>query len=59
MNSHSYSRHWNGVGDPVHPLSRTGHSAVSHGRYIYVLNGYGPSDDKVSCSSVYLFDWIY
>uniref|UniRef100_A0A094ZP77 Kelch domain-containing protein 2 n=1 Tax=Schistosoma haematobium TaxID=6185 RepID=A0A094ZP77_SCHHA len=47
MNSHSYSRHWNGVGDPVHPLSRTGHSAVSHGRYIYVLNGYGPSDDKM------------
>ncbi|CAH8571669.1 unnamed protein product [Schistosoma mattheei] len=47
MNSHSYSRHWNGAGDPVHPLSRTGHSAVSHGRYIYVLNGYGPSDDKM------------
>ncbi|XP_018645719.1 hypothetical protein Smp_143360 [Schistosoma mansoni] len=47
MNSNSYSRSWNGVGDDVHPLSRTGHSAVAHGRYIYVLNGYGPSDDKM------------
>ncbi|CAH8534292.1 unnamed protein product [Schistosoma turkestanicum] len=52
MNNHSYSRRWNGINDPVHPLSRTGHSAISHGRYIYILNGYGPSDKMV------LFDQI-
>ncbi|CAH8574879.1 unnamed protein product [Heterobilharzia americana] len=53
MADNSYSRHWEGVNDPVHPLSRTAHSAISHGRYIYVLNGYGPSDNKMV-----LFDQI-
>ncbi|CAH8862999.1 unnamed protein product [Trichobilharzia szidati] len=41
------SRFWSGIADAVHPLSRTGHSAVSHGRYIYVLNGYGPHNNKM------------
>nr|CAH8838604.1 unnamed protein product [Trichobilharzia regenti] len=45
--TNSYSRRWNGIKDAVHPLSRTAHSAVSHGRYIYVLNGYGPHDNKM------------
>ncbi|TNN18486.1 Kelch domain-containing protein isoform 1 [Schistosoma japonicum] len=47
MNEHSYSRRWNGINDPIHPLSRTAHSAVPHGRYIYILNGYGPTDNKM------------
>lgn len=38
-------RSWSGVRDSVHPLSRTAHCSVAHGRYIYVLNGYSSTNE--------------
>ncbi|KAF8571674.1 hypothetical protein P879_02024 [Paragonimus westermani] len=47
MNWHSNTRWWHGVNDAVHPLCRSAHASVAHGRYIYVLNGYTSTEDEM------------
>ncbi|TPP60580.1 Kelch domain-containing protein 2 [Fasciola gigantica] len=40
MNENVDARWWTGMNDSAHPLGRSAHATVTHGRYIYVINGY-------------------